>query len=362
MRKLLINGRFLSGPRTAVNVVAQELSTALYEHAAQYSNDWSVELVVPPSVVGRTQDLPMPVRSVGRLSGIAWEQLELPRLRHEGIVLSLFNTVPLFGRGYITMLHDAHVMTCPESYRPLTRFWREVLSRRAGCQGNYLLTPSEYSKSTLLKHGVGQRSTFGIVPNGPGNVGRAEPDLGVFDRLDIDPDASFCVGLSSMLPHKNIEVLLRAFARPEMAKINLVLFGQAAREDFVASGHHVPENVHFSGFITDEELAALYDRALAVCVPSREEGFGMPALEGMARGAIAVVSPCGALPEVVGDVGLIADPDRPEEIAAHIFKIARDFDYAHDLKVRGRERAKSFTWAASAAKAFGYFDAWAGGA
>lgn len=362
MRKLLINGRFLSGAPTAVNVVARELSNALYQHAAQHTNDWTVELVVPNTLVERAQSLPMPVRGVGRLSGISWEQLELPRLRKEGVILSLFNTVPLLGRGYITMLHDAHVMTSPESYRPYTRIWREILSRRAGCKGNYLLTPSEYSKSSLLKHGVGLQSKFGIVPNGPGNVGRAEADHGVFDRLDFDADAPFCVGLSSMLPHKNIAVLLRAFARPEMAKINLVLFGKAAREDFVASGHHVPENVHFSGYVTDEELAALYDRALAVCVPSREEGFGMPALEGMARGAIAVVSPCGALPEVVGDVGLIADPDRPEEIAAHIFKIARDFDYANDLKARGRARAKAFTWEASAAKAFGYIDAWAGNA
>ena len=360
MRKLLINGRFLSGDQTAVNVVARELSTALFEHAVQHTNDWKVELVVPHTLVEAAHRLPMPVRSLGRLSGIAWEQLELPRMRNEGVILSLFNTVPLYGRGYITMLHDAHVMNSPESYRPLTRLWREILSRRAGCKGNYLLTPSEYSKSSLLKHRVGLRSEFGIVPNGPGNVGRADPDHGVFDRLKFDPAAPFCVGLSSMLPHKNIKVLFRAFARPELAHINLVLFGKAAREDFVASGHHVPDNVHFSGFVTDEELAALYDRALAVCVPSREEGFGMPALEGMARGAIAVVSTCGALPEVVGDAGLFADPDRPEDISAHIFRIAEDFEYANLLKMRGRARAKTFTWDASAAKAFGYIDAWAG--
>ncbi|MCI5038837.1 MAG: glycosyltransferase family 4 protein [Donghicola eburneus] len=358
MRKLLINGRFLSGGETAVNAVARELSSALHRQSIAHPNGWQVELVVPQALLSKAEATGIPSRAHGRRSGIIWEQTELPSLRYDGVILSLFNTVPVFGRGYVTMLHDAHVMTSPDSYSRPTRIWREFLSRRAGATGNYVLTPSEHSKVSLLEHGIGRAEHYGIVPNGPGNVGRVQGDRAIFERLSFNEETPFCVGLSSLLPHKNIGDLLSAFARPELANIQLVLFGKASRADFVAAGHDVPDNVHFPGFVSDEELAALYDKALAVCVPSLEEGFGMPALEGMARGAIAVVSPCGALPEVVGAAGLFAKVGQPDQIVAHISRINTDPAYAKGLRAKGLARARAFTWEIAAEKAFAHLEAW----
>ncbi len=67
-----------------------------------------------------------------------------------------------------------------------------------------------------------------------------------------------------------------------------------------------------AGYVSDDERRALYARARAVVVPSLDEGFGLPALEAMACGVPVVVSPVGALPEVVGDAGLYAAPDAPD--------------------------------------------------
>lgn len=358
MRRLLINGRFLSGPITAVNSVAKELSIALYQASLRQDHGWTVELVVPRALESKAWALGIPVRSHGRLSGIFWEQLELPLLRREGVVLSLFNTVPVLGRGYTTMLHDANVMKTPESYGRLTRKWRKFLSMRAGGEGNRILTISEYSLMSLLDCGVGHPEMYGIVPNGLGQVGRVQADHRIFSRLGLHAGAKYCVGLSSLLPHKNIEVLLRCFARREMAGTDLVLFGKATAADFRSLGYPVSDNVHFAGFVTDAELAALYRGALAVCVPSREEGFGLPALEGMAHGAVALVAPNGSMPEVVADAGLYAHADQPDAWAEQIQLLAKDRALTQSLRTAGRKRAAEFTWDASAARAFDLLNRW----
>ncbi|NVO25212.1 glycosyltransferase family 4 protein [Donghicola mangrovi] len=355
---MLINGRFLSGQITAVNSVAKELSIALHQASLRQDNGWSVELVVPRALESKAWSLGIPVRSHGRLSGIFWEQLELPKLRRDGVVLSLFNTVPIFGRGYTTMLHDANVMKTPESYGRLTRRWRKFLSWRAGNSGNHILTISEYSLMSLLDCGIGHPEMFGIVPNGLGQVGRVQADIGIFTRLGLRYGVPYCVGLSSLLPHKNIEVLLKSFARPALAGVDLVLFGNATADDFRELGHPVSSNVHFAGFVTDEELAALYRGALAVCMPSREEGFGLPALEGMAHGAVALVAPNGSLPEVVADAGVYAHPDDPDEWVEQILKLKCDRALTQSLRCAGRKRAAEYTWDASAERTFELLERW----
>lgn len=343
----MINGRFLSGARTAVNVVALELSKAIYEASLSDSSGWRVELAIPPSLEDEAVKLGLPLRVVGKRSGILWEQLDLPRVRGDGVILSLFNTVPIYGRGYVTMLHDAHVFTSPESYPKATRIWRAFLSRCAGRRGNYLLAPSDYSMRSLLHEGIGTHDAFQVVPNGPANVSNAVPDVRVFARIGLNRAEPYCVGLSSLLPHKNIGVLLRAFSDPALAGVELVLFGKTTKEEFLEAGFTVPNNVRFAGFVSDEELAALYDGALAVCVPSLEEGFGLPALEGMARGAVPVIAPCGALPEVVGDAGLQASATSPDAHAQQILKLIKSSELVAELSRNGRERAKLFTWRSS---------------
>lgn len=358
MRKLLINGRFLAGPITAVNSVAKELSFALYRASVQRDLGWTVEIVVPRALETWAQTLDVPITVHGTHNGILWEQLELPALRKRGVVLNLFNTVPIFGRGYVAMLHDANVMKTPESYPFLTRLWRTYLSRQAGKLGNNILTISDYSRRSLLECGIGRPNAFGVVPNGLGNVGRVVPDPKIFDRLKLNGSGHICIGLSSTLPHKNIGTLLHAFSRPEMRHHELILFGKATLKDFRALGFPVPRNVHFAGYVSDQELAALYEAALAVCVPSTEEGFGLPALEGMAHSTVAVVSNAGSLPEVVGDAGVIVCENSPAAWAQEINHLANDQDLVFRLEEAGRERAAQFTWDAAAQQAFHLLDNW----
>lgn len=353
MGKLFINGRYLSGSPTAVNAVARDLTAAL----ARLSGDWAVTLAVPPALEATARQTGMPVRVVGRRSGIAWEQLELPALRQEGVVAGFFNTVPLFGKGYVTMLHDAQVFTAPKSYGRATRIWRRLLSRRAAARGNYVLTVSEHSKRALLALDLGRSDTIGVVPNGLGGPGLAAPDDSLRLTLDLEPKG-YCVALATVLPHKNIGLLFEAFADPALQKMPLVLVGRADRAAFEALGHRVPDNVVFAGFVSDSELVGLYQGCLAALVPSTEEGFGLVALEGMAHGAAVVVADRAALPEVVGEAGIVLPADDPAPWIKTLHALEADTQRQAQLAHVGQERAKSFTWDASARIAQGHFDRW----
>ncbi|ANT63270.1 hypothetical protein AYJ57_22610 (plasmid) [Salipiger sp. CCB-MM3] len=350
-RRLVVNGRFLGGPETAVNAVARELTAAL----AKVEGNWDVKVLVPPALIGAGDG--SAVEPYGTRDGILWEQMDLPRARRDAVVAGFFNTVPLRGQGYVTMLHDAHVFTTPESYGKATGTWRRLLSRRAASPRNYILTVSQHSKDELLRLGLGTEDRMGVVPNGLGEVGRVRPDHAILGRLGLG-QGSYCIALANLLPHKNIPLLLKAFADPALADLKLVLIGKAGAEAFAEAGYPPGENVVFPGFVSDAELAALYSEALAVCVPSTEEGFGLPALEGMAHGAPALVADRGALPEVVGEAGVMLPANDPGAWVAAISGLASAPGRRATLSEAGRARASIFTWENAAHAALGHLDRW----
>ena len=97
--------------------------------------------------------------------------------------------------------------------------------------------------------------------------------------------------------------------------------------------------------LTDDELVRLYRTAAALVFPSLYEGFGQPPLEAMACGCPVVAARAGALPEVCGDAARYVDPVSPESIAEGVADV---LDHPGDLVPRGLERAKGFTWEATA--------------
>jgi glycosyltransferase involved in cell wall biosynthesis len=176
---------------------------------------------------------------------------------------------------------------------------------------------------------------------------RVEPDNRIFERCPVRP-RGYILAQSSTQPHKNIGVLLQAFAASDLAGVDLVLFGSTRGADFEAAGHTVPSSVRFTGQVSDAELVALMKGAAAFACPSTTEGFGLPPLEAMALGCPVIVAPCGALPEVCGDAALVAGPDDASAWRARILEIVDDAALADDLRRRGLARAENFTWAKAA--------------
>jgi alpha-1,3-rhamnosyl/mannosyltransferase len=117
----------------------------------------------------------------------------------------------------------------------------------------------------------------------------------------------------------------------------------AAEAEEVGRGHF-----HFLGFVSEEELIALYNRASAFVFPSRYEGFGLPILEAMACGCPVICSNTTSLPEVAGDAALLIDPQDPVALAEAIATILTDQERRTRLGLAGIQRAGAFTWTRTA--------------
>ncbi len=171
-------------------------------------------------------------------------------------------------------------------------------------------------------------------------------------------EAPYVLYAATLHPRKNLDALRAAFARIAAAGFPhvLAIAGQPApdRPDSseleraaAAEIPGAPRRAVRLGAPPDAQLAALMAGADAFCLPSLYEGFGLTALEAMACGAPVIVSDRGALPEVVGDGGIVVEPS-PEAIATALARVLSDDGLASTLRRRAVERAREFTWARTA--------------
>lgn len=173
------------------------------------------------------------------------------------------------------------------------------------------------------------------------------------EKYSLPEDFILFVGIHSA--RKNLDNLLRAL--PSITTpIKLVLTGEAKYVGVPSTHAQIVENlgiksrVQYTGFIDDEDLCVLFACAKVFCFPSFAEGFGLPPLEAMASGVPVAVSNTTSLPEVCGEAGTYFDPHKPEEIANAVMKLLNDPQYYNEMRLKGLEQAKKFSWKKSAEK------------
>ena len=166
------------------------------------------------------------------------------------------------------------------------------------------------------------------------------------------PDAfrrPFVFALGSRAKHKQLDLLLGLAPALDARGIDLYVSGGTS-SIFATTGLTRTSNVFPLGFVGDDDLAALFARALCFAFPSRTEGFGLPLLEAMVHGAPIVASGCASMPEVCGDAALYAPPDDPAAWLARIDRLAADAALRDELRSSGRARYPLFSWHAGAAR------------
>ncbi|MFM0094524.1 glycosyltransferase family 1 protein [Paraburkholderia nemoris] len=354
-KTIAFNGKFFGAGPTGVHRVAEQLVAAtdgLITGQAGNGLDYAVVVrngVEVPSYrnISCVRENPR-VRKIHR---IAWEQLYLPMARRKDFILNLCNLGPLFHRDSATMIHDAQVYSAPESYSLPFRLWYRFLFFFIGKRHKIIFTVSEFSKGELVRYGVANADKIVVVHNGCDHVLQVRPDEGKLAALRLKP-RRYVLALANTQKHKNIGILIKAFASAELKDIELVLFGAATRGDFENLGHVVPLNVRFAGRITDPELVGLMVNAGALAFPSLTEGFGLPPLEAMALGCPVVAAPFGALPEVCGEAALYADPFSPDAWRQNILTALDDEAVRQSLISAGRRQADGFTWKRAARHLF----------
>ena len=169
--------------------------------------------------------------------------------------------------------------------------------------------------------------------------------------------------MGTLEPRKNIPALLAAYRRFSEGQPDappLVLAGQVtpAAEAWVAEAQAPPlrGRVVIEGYVSTERRAELYAGAGVLVLPSLDEGFGLPALEAMALGIPVVASNVGALPEVVGDAGILVDPTDVRGLADALESVATNAGLAERMREAGIARSRGFNWPASARALVGAYE------
>jgi glycosyltransferase involved in cell wall biosynthesis len=342
---VVFNGRFLAARPTGVQRVAHQLIRALDSGLARgdFDLDGRAEIVCPAGVDGMTSLSAIAERRGGMFTGQPWEQFDLPRLARGRLLVNLCNLGPLGGRRQVTMIHDAQVYISPQSYSRAFAEWYRFALPRIGAASRKVLTVSEFSREMLEKHGVAPREKIEVIHNGVDHIAAVEPDAAILARLRLQ-NRPYVVALASAQAHKNLRVVCEAFARRDLAALRLVLVGSVTIAELERAGIPVPETVLFAGRVSDGELRALLESAIAYACPSITEGFGLPPLEAMYVGCPAVVAPRGALPEVCGEAALYAAPDDPKAWTEAILSLAEDKEARATVRAKGAVQASKFRW------------------
>jgi hypothetical protein len=165
----------------------------------------------------------------------------------------------------------------------------------------------------------------------------------------------FLFSLGRLNRRKNLERLLLAYGRLRTAGVTdvpLVIGGKPdfGVEDVLRRAKLASDGskVRFVGLIPDSDLPHFYAGASCFVYPSLFEGFGLPLAEAMACGTPVISSSRTALPELVGDAGLLVDPESVDAIVAAVTRVLTDRDLAGDLGRRGLERSRRYSWAETA--------------
>jgi glycosyltransferase involved in cell wall biosynthesis len=345
---LYINGRFLGQRLTGVQRYALETLLALDEELSKAGTARSFDAVVlaPPGTPAPALRS-LAFRCQGPFRGQLWEQLTLPVLTRGGFLLGFCPTGPLLKNAQVVTIHDAAVYRVPESYGRLFRSWYKFLLPRLARQSALVMTVSEFAKSELIATLDVTAERVRVSGEGWQHLERIAPQVSVLEKHGLKP-GGYVLSVSSLAPHKNFRVIARALEHLKDCGLTVVVAGAVDERVFDGSTEAALQSLELVGYVSDQELRALYEHAAMFVHPSYYEGFGIPPLEAMASGCPVLASNAGALPEVCGDAALYFHPDDPLELAALIRRLWSDPAERAALVQRGHDRLRAHSWTGTA--------------
>jgi glycosyltransferase involved in cell wall biosynthesis len=343
-----INGRFLTQSKTGVQRYASNVSRAIgYEILKRGA---TISLLAPPNTENPHLE-GLLLKKIGKLGGQAWEQCTLPLFWPDQLV-NLCNTAPAFKSNQIVCIHDANVFIVPESYSVAFRSYYKSIFPLLARNSTKITTVSAYSADQLAQNLSLSSSEIVVLPNGYEHVLEWKSELAkqapaTLRRYPDGQERPFVLAIGSRARHKNLAMLLGVADRLASLGVDLVIAGGQANI-FASEELQRSQNIRYTGFVTDHDLAYLLERALCLAFPSFTEGFGLPALEAMALGCPVISTDRASLPEICGRAALFAPPDEPLRWIDHIQALLENASLGQDLAGKGYSQAKKFSWADTA--------------
>ncbi len=307
MRRIIVNGRFLTRRITGVERYARELlcELDLLVHPGE------IEIAVPPG----TRDLPeyknIEIKTVGKRQGLMWENVSFPYYTHKekAVSLNLCNTAPLAAPG-IVCIHDMKTRARPQDFSKKFLYWYRLLFRNETKRAIRIITVSKFSKDEICKYYHVNPDRITVIPNAWQHFERISYDENALNQYGLEKKGFF-FSMSSMEPNKNFKWIAETAQKDR----NLVyaVAGSINNRVFSGSlGFECPENMKLLGYVSDEEAKTLMRDCKAFLFPTFYEGFGIPPLEALSAGCEdVIVSDTAVMREIFGECVSYIDPSVP---------------------------------------------------
>ncbi len=334
----IINGRFLCQKMTGVHRYAYEMCCAL--HQANFSF-----VVVAPQKIQPNYICPFSVVQTGRTSSHFWEQIELPlyiRKHYKKSILINFTGIgSLLHKDIVSTIHDLSFLENPKwfskSYYLLYRFLTPIIARKA----KKIITVSHFSKKEIIQKLKISENKISVIYNAVSDK--------MIQKTEHQKE-KIILSVSSIDPRKNFSRLIEAFKNLDNSTYKLIIVGAKnnifGKNDFLKKS----PNVEFTGYINDNKLIELYNKASMFIYPSFYEGFGIPNLEAMSNGCPVITSDIPPHREICKNSALYFDPYSTKKLKETINQLITNEELIKEMVVKGYERANFFSWNKSAEK------------
>src|SRR5262245_196550 len=356
--QILVDYRPALRARTGVGEYMHEIIRAYTaahhdDRVVAFTSSWR-DRVAPETgerLGARVVDRRMPVRVLNFL----WHRLQWPPVEALAGSVDVAHAahplmIPSRRAARVVTVHDLYFLDHPERTEGEIRRDYPALTASHARAAEAVVTPSQYTRDLVI-------SRLGVPPERVYACPFGAPTWRTLGRQPNTPPDGYFLFVGTLVARKNLSTLLDAYerviaGRPESPRLVIAGGPTADATQWLERLRQPPlaGRVEHVGYVPESDRERLYSGALALVMPSLDEGFGVPALEAMAAGVPVIASNRGSLPEVLGDAGTLLDAQDVNGFADAMERVARDREWAVDRGVAGLARAASFTWRTTAAR------------
>lgn len=332
---IVINARFLVQHMTGVQRYAFELCKRLPNKI----DGLDVVFVTPKQKLKSRLAPGVKIFSFGKFGGQMWEQIDLPIfLKSKGnpLLINLVGIGPVFYSKKIIALHDLAFKHHPEWFSLTFQFAYNLLIPNSIKRSLHIITVSDYVKIDII-------NTYGINSN---KIEVIKASSSKKFQFKSQIKEKIILTVSSIDPRKNLKGVIEAY---NMLDTDYKLMIVGSQNKVFSSGdinfeEILNPHIEFTGYVDDNKLVELYNRAEIFVYASFFEGFGIPPLEAQACGCVCVVSNLTSLPEVYKDSVEYCDPYSINSIKNKLDEIIHNSDKKRILRKKGFENIKQYSW------------------